>query len=277
MALRRGAAPLLLGAGLGAPLKSAELLLQLRAQQQAGASWALGSLLRINKQSLNNAGSAALSSLADRDQEDGRCGAESSHIRLPAHLLPALRLGPLAGHASRLSSPIMLPLILQAHGMHTSALAGHAAGQASTNKPGSASPASGKAVGPGELAAADKPLPDAEDADQAISQYEDLSTRLAKLNRPASVRTWDQVVRDLLLGIANILVGTVKFTASVPGRIKRFRAMPKDVWDKKKADLWASVKHEAHHYWVSGMPKWRAGGVRWAGVARPAGAAYKSG
>lgn len=94
-------------------------------------------------------------------------------------------------------------------------------------------------------------LPKAEDCDQAISTYDDLSSRLQNLSsRPSSLRTWEQMFKDVFVGIANVLVVTIKFLWSVPGRIHRFMTMPKDVWKKKKADMWATVKHEAHHYWV---------------------------
>jgi LETM1 and EF-hand domain-containing protein 1 len=43
----------------------------------------------------------------------------------------------------------------------------------------------------------------------------------------------------------------LRFLASLPGRINEWRAMSREDWAKWRSETWATIKHEAHHYWVS--------------------------
>lgn len=101
-------------------------------------------------------------------------------------------------------------------------------------------------------------LPDAEACDEALEDYKELRQRLKNIDRPASLKTWDQTAKDVLITLKNGSVALVRFTMSVPGRIQAFREMPKDVWEEKKRNLWQTVKHEAHHYWVRLEMMWTA-------------------
>ncbi len=55
---------------------------------------------------------------------------------------------------------------------------------------------------------------------------------------------------DAAKALGRGLVAIWQFLLSVPGRIAAWRAMPPEEWAKWKSDTWATVKHEAHHYWV---------------------------
>lgn len=59
-----------------------------------------------------------------------------------------------------------------------------------------------------------------------------------------------QVVKDVLVGVGRGLVVLWTFLLSVPGRIAAWRSMTPQDWAKWKTDTWATIKHEAHHYWV---------------------------
>ena len=159
-------------------------------------------------------------------------------------------------------------LVMQLRHLHATPRASWAAGGL---RPSSASlaPAVGsgdkkdKDAAPAPKAAA--PTPKAEDCDTAISQYEDLRGRLHSLAKPSTMRSWDQKLKDIAVGTGSGVMAVLRFTASIPSRIQRFRAMPKEEWQAKKAGMWATVKHEAHHYWVreggrEGRPP--SGGVR---------------
>ncbi|GFH06824.1 uncharacterized protein HaLaN_01526, partial [Haematococcus lacustris] len=78
-------------------------------------------------------------------------------------------------------------------------------------------------------------LPSAADADAALQDYLALKQRL------------DQ---DLAVGIKNGVLVVLRFLGSVPARVAAFNAMSKEEWAAKKKAMWATVKHEAHHYWV---------------------------
>ena len=92
--------------------------------------------------------------------------------------------------------------------------------------------------------------PNASTCDEAITDYKELSTRLADLKTPSTIRSWGQVAQDVAMATWNGSKAVLRFTISVPRRYKDFRAMPPEVWAQKKTDMWKAVKHEAHHYWV---------------------------
>ncbi|GIL66070.1 hypothetical protein Vafri_19678 [Volvox africanus] len=93
-------------------------------------------------------------------------------------------------------------------------------------------------------------LPKAEDCDTAIREYDDLNHRLNQLERPASLRGLGAQLKDVVVAIGNGTVAIVRWTASVPSRIQRFRSLSKEEWRAKKSTMWKNLKHEAHHYWV---------------------------
>ncbi|GIM07650.1 hypothetical protein Vretimale_11725, partial [Volvox reticuliferus] len=94
------------------------------------------------------------------------------------------------------------------------------------------------------------PLPKAEDCDTAIREYDDLNHRLNQLERPASLRGLGAQLKDVVVALGNGTVAIVRWTASVPSRVQRFRSMSKEEWRAKKSAMWKNLKHEAHHYWV---------------------------
>ncbi|GLC36768.1 hypothetical protein PLESTB_000785100 [Pleodorina starrii] len=94
------------------------------------------------------------------------------------------------------------------------------------------------------------PLPKAEDCDTAIQEYDDLNGRLNQLERPASLRGVGAQLKDVAVAIGKGTVAVVRWTATVPAKIQRFRSMSKEEWQAKKSAMWKNVKHEAHHYWV---------------------------
>ena len=93
-----------------------------------------------------------------------------------------------------------------------------------------------------------KVVPDAEQCDSALEDYQQLKSRLDNIKKPAALRPWNPM--DLLRVTGNILLATGRFTMAVPGYTRDFMKMPKDEWAKKKSEMWKTVKHEAHHYWV---------------------------
>ncbi len=74
--------------------------------------------------------------------------------------------------------------------------------------------------------------------------------RLDAIQKPSTLRPWPQVMLDVVKGLGGAVVTVVKFTATMPGMVRDFYAMPKDEWAAWKAGAWKTVKHEAHHYWV---------------------------
>ncbi|KAL6755050.1 LETM1-like protein-domain-containing protein [Haematococcus lacustris] len=93
-------------------------------------------------------------------------------------------------------------------------------------------------------------LPSAADADAALQDYLALKQRLDQVQRPSSIKTPGQVLKDLAVGIKNGVLVVSRFLGSVPARVAAFNAMSKEEWAAKKKAMWATVKHEAHHYWV---------------------------
>jgi hypothetical protein len=92
-----------------------------------------------------------------------------------------------------------------------------------------------------------KVVPDAQQCDSALEDYQQLKNRLDNIKKPSALRPWNPI--DLLKVTGNIVVATGKFTLAIPGWTRDFMYMPKDEWSKKKAEMWKTVKHEAHHYW----------------------------
>ena len=92
-----------------------------------------------------------------------------------------------------------------------------------------------------------KVVPDAEQCDSALEDYQQLKNRLDNIKKPSALRPWNPI--DLLKVTGNIIVATGKFTLAIPGWTRDFMNMPKDEWAKKKTEMWKTVKHEAHHYW----------------------------
>ena len=95
-----------------------------------------------------------------------------------------------------------------------------------------------------------KGVPDAEDCDEAIEDYRELRSRLDSLKRPSTMRTLAQTAGDLLKTVISGGMASVRFVIKIPKYISNFQSMPKEVWAAKKAGMWKTVKHEAHHYWV---------------------------
>lgn len=93
-------------------------------------------------------------------------------------------------------------------------------------------------------------VPDAADADAALADYQALRARLDRVQRPSTIKTTAQVVKDMAIMIGNGLLAVWHFLLSVPSRIAAWRAMTPEDWAKWKSETWATVKHEAHHYWV---------------------------
>lgn len=232
------------------------------ALQQAGGSQALPGLLRLvrGQGRLGSLGALSatvqygspyhwLSTISGNNEKDQK-GVGRAHW--PTHLSPrgartqsTLAEQLLFPSTSALGTSSLLS-ILRSRGFSTSSLQHKDASGTSGNSTKSSS-----TLGSEAQSKPPAPLPQAEDCDEAISTYDDLSSRLQKLSsRPSSIRTWEQVFKDSILAVANGLIITVKFIWSLPGRIHRFMTMPKAVWQKKKSDMWKSVKHEAHHYWV---------------------------
>lgn len=96
-----------------------------------------------------------------------------------------------------------------------------------------------------------KSLADAEQCDRVIESYDSLRSKYQRSSHlPPNIKTWDQRVKDVAVGLWGFLVATAKFTVSVPSRIKRMRNMTPEEWKEWRAGAWATVKHEAKHYWV---------------------------
>ncbi len=101
------------------------------------------------------------------------------------------------------------------------------------------------------------PTPDAGACDEALEDYQELKSRLDKLQKPSTIQSWPQLIIGASKTVGNGIIATVRFTISVPRRIADFRAMSKEEWARKKASAWKTVKHEAHHYWVRGHVQMR--------------------
>ncbi|KAG2489280.1 hypothetical protein HYH03_012300 [Edaphochlamys debaryana] len=104
-----------------------------------------------------------------------------------------------------------------------------------------------------DAAAAPKPpapVPKAEDCDTALQAYDDLSSRLNQLERPASLKSTGEVVKEALVAAGRGVVAVVRFAGSLPGRVNRWRSLSREEWAAKRRGMWEGVKHEAHHYWV---------------------------
>jgi len=93
-------------------------------------------------------------------------------------------------------------------------------------------------------------LPDAADADAAISDYNALQARLGAISRPSALKTGGQMVWGMLVATKNGLVATAKFLWTFPARVQRWRATTPEEWARWRKELWQTTKHEAHHYWV---------------------------
>mmetsp|Transcript_18273 Transcript_18273/g.39333 ORF Transcript_18273/g.39333 Transcript_18273/m.39333 type:complete len:828 (+) Transcript_18273:252-2735(+) len=100
------------------------------------------------------------------------------------------------------------------------------------------------------------PVPDAEDCDDAFENLEAVRTRLDKLKRPSTIKSWDQTLLDALKATGNGLVAVLRFLAGVPGYLASFRSMTREDWAKWRSSTWKTIKHEAHHYWVGTKLLW---------------------
>ena len=68
---------------------------------------------------------------------------------------------------------------------------------------------------------------------------------------PSSYRTAGQRAKDLLSTLVNAVIVTVRFTFSLPARVWALRLKSREEWAADWAKVKTTVKHEAHHYWVS--------------------------
>ncbi|KAG2426023.1 hypothetical protein HYH02_014884 [Chlamydomonas schloesseri] len=138
----------------------------------------------------------------------------------------------------------------QARGFHTSRALGSRGFQPSSP---CLFPASGKAK---DAAAAPPkppaPPPKAEDCDDAIREYDDLSHRLNQLERPSTMKGAGQQLKDIVVAIGGGLVALGRFSASVPGRLQAWASLSREERAARRSAMWKNIKHEAHHYWVGG-------------------------
>lgn len=56
---------------------------------------------------------------------------------------------------------------------------------------------------------------------------------------------------NLVKLITNGVIAVLKFTASIPFRLKNFAALSSAERRKVYKGWWSTIKKEAHHYWVS--------------------------
>ncbi|KAG2423597.1 hypothetical protein HXX76_015234 [Chlamydomonas incerta] len=138
----------------------------------------------------------------------------------------------------------------QARGFHSSRALGSRAFQPTSP---CLFPASGKSK---DAAAAPPkppaPAPKAEDCDDAIREYDDLSHRLNQLERPSTMKGVGEQAKDLVVAVGSGLAAVGRFTLSVPGRLQAWASLSSEERAARRAALWNNIKHEAHHYWVGG-------------------------
>ncbi|PNW72719.1 hypothetical protein CHLRE_15g639150v5 [Chlamydomonas reinhardtii] len=96
------------------------------------------------------------------------------------------------------------------------------------------------------------PAPKAEDCDDAIREYDDLSHRLNQLERPSTMKSAGEQVKSVVVSVGNGLAAVGRFTLSVPGRLQAWASLSREERAARRAALWKNIKHEAHHYWVGG-------------------------
>lgn len=96
-----------------------------------------------------------------------------------------------------------------------------------------------------------KVVPDAEQCDSALEDFQQLKNRLDNLKKPSALKPWNPI--DLLKLTGSILLATGRFAIAIPGWTRDFMNMPKDEWAKKKSEMWKTVKHEVRliqsFYW----------------------------
>jgi len=93
-------------------------------------------------------------------------------------------------------------------------------------------------------------LAKAEDCDAVLARHADIKSRLDRLKKPSSIRTWDGIVKNAIKGLYNGGIWTTKFVFNFPKHVKDFFSVPTGQWKKKMTGIWSSIKHEGHHYWV---------------------------
>jgi len=93
-------------------------------------------------------------------------------------------------------------------------------------------------------------VPDAADADDALAEYTNLKDRLDRLNKPATMRSNTEVLKDILKGTRDGLMTVGGFIYAIPAYINAHRQLSSEEKAAKRKAMWATVKQEAHHYWV---------------------------
>jgi LETM1 and EF-hand domain-containing protein 1, mitochondrial len=92
---------------------------------------------------------------------------------------------------------------------------------------------------------------DAEECDEAMEDLEQTRRRVGRLSRPPPGQvSLSNRVKQGANATARLTKATLVFLTSVPGRMARFAALPRDERRAAYARWWGVVKKEAKHYWL---------------------------
>eukprot|EP00892_Ulva_mutabilis_P004804 jgi/Ulvmu1/2696/UM014_0152.1 len=85
-----------------------------------------------------------------------------------------------------------------------------------------------------------------EDCDRIV---EELRYRNIKVPRQLDI-SWRRRIQGGILSVYNAIRACVVFVFNIPGYLNTARKMSLSEWRQASSSTWATVKHEAHHYWV---------------------------
>lgn len=97
-----------------------------------------------------------------------------------------------------------------------------------------------------------KPLPGAQDCDDAIEQYARArSIYQGNLAPPSTYRTATQRIIDLFAASARGVISVLGWIVRLPGQLYLLTSWSRDDWSTWWTGMKKTIKDEAHHYWVS--------------------------
>lgn len=100
--------------------------------------------------------------------------------------------------------------------------------------------------------AAPKPLPGAQDCDDAIEHYSRArSLYQGNLAPPSSYKTATQRVIDIFVGIIRGTISLLGWVVQLPAKLFLLSRWSRNDWSTWWAGAKKVMKDEAHHYWVS--------------------------
>eukprot|EP00878_Enallax_costatus_P041516 GHUV01048318.1.p1 GENE.GHUV01048318.1~~GHUV01048318.1.p1 ORF type:complete len:249 (+),score=45.91 GHUV01048318.1:648-1394(+) len=96
-----------------------------------------------------------------------------------------------------------------------------------------------------------KPLPGAQDCDDAIEHYARArSLYQGNLAPPSTYRTATQRVIDIFVASVRGVTSVLGWTVRLPGKLYSLTTWSRDDWSTWWTGMKKTIKDEAHHYWV---------------------------